>query len=238
MLATRIGIETINMVVRAFVEAFNPAGPVLDIGSYYPPGYAALCDRRPLFPGRTYIGCDIRRGPGVDRIEDAEHLSFADRSVGCVMLLETLEHLPYPHRAIGEAKRVLTDEGLILASVPFSYPLHGFPTDYWRFTASGLHTLLEDFPHRTVFAIGPEVRPSTVFAVATPGRTWFAENEPKLQAALVNAFRHHRRRHALKVLEERSRDLLGLLLGRARVGINFYDPNRGGGYRELHPVRK
>jgi SAM-dependent methyltransferase len=238
MLATRIGIETINVVVRGFVEALKPDGPVLDIGSYYPSSYAKLCDRRHMFPGRTYIGCDIRRGPGVDCIGDAEHLSFADRSVGCVMLLETLEHLAYPHRALAEARRVLTDDGLMLVSVPFSYPLHGFPTDYWRFTASGLYTILEDFPNKVVFAIGPHVMPSTVFAVVSRGNTRLRRGEQQLQSILTTAFRRHRWRHDAKVLEERCRDLLGLLLGRARVGINFFNPGQGGGYRGSHHTRQ
>jgi SAM-dependent methyltransferase len=232
MLAIQIGIETINVVVRTFVEVFNPAGPVLDIGAYYPEGYAALCDRRPMFPGRTYVGCDIRYGPGVDRIEDAEHLTFPDRSVGSVLILETLEHIPHPQRVVAEAKRVLTDDGMMLVSVPFNYRLHGFPTDYWRFTASGLYTLLAEFPRKTVFAIGPHLMPSTVFAVVATHREQFEQGEQRLHTALREAFRQHKRRHTLKVLEERSRDLLGLLLGRARVGIAFYNPSQQGGYRQ------
>lgn len=232
MLATRIGIETINLVVRSFVDVFNPAGPVLDIGAYYPKDYATLCDRRPMFPGRTYVGCDIRSGLGVDRIEDAEQLTFPDRSFGSVLLLETLEHIPHPHRAVAEAKRVLTDESVMLVSVPFNYRLHGFPTDYWRFTASGLYTLLEEFPRKTVFAIGPHLMPSTVFAIVATGREQFEQCEQRLHVSLLEAFRHHKRRHGFKVLEERSRDLVGLLLGRARNGIAFYDPNQRGGYRQ------
>ena len=46
-----------------------------------------------------------------------------------------------------DVKRVLRDEGLLALSVPFSYRLHGFPSDYWRFTASGIYTLLAEFPH-------------------------------------------------------------------------------------------
>ena len=170
MLAQQITVETINLVVHAFADAFQPAGPVLDIGAYYTPEYAALCDRRTIIHARPYVGCDIRPGPGVDRIEDAEHLSFPDRSFGSLLLLETLEHLPYPHRAVSEAKRVLADDGVMLVSVPFNYRLHGFPTDYWRFTASGLYTLLEEFPRKAVFAIGPRLMPSTIFAVVATRR--------------------------------------------------------------------
>ena len=230
MLATRIGIETINLVVAQFVSAFDPAGPVLDVGSYYTQEYAELCDRRSLFPSRPYVGCDIRPGPGVDRIERVEHLSFPDESFGAVLLLETLEHVAQPERALSEVRRVLAPNGLLLISVPFNYRLHGFPTDYWRFTASGLHTRLEQFDQRCVFAIGPRVMPSTVFAVAAKHAEHFAEREGVLHAQLELAMRSHRRRHALKVIEERSRDLLGLLFGRAQIEVAFFGPDAGGGY--------
>lgn len=231
MFAQQITIETINLVVRAFADAFQPAGPVLDIGAYYTPEYAALCDRRTLVHARPYVGCDIRPGPGVDRIEDAEHLTFPDRSFGSVLMLETLEHLPYPQRAVSEGKRVLADDGVMLVSVPFDYRLHGFPTDYRRFTASGLYTLLEEFPQKTVFAIGPHLMPSTVFAIVATSRGDFEKCEQRLKTTLVQAFRRHKRRHALKVLEERGRDFFGLLLGRARIGVAFFDPGQPGGYR-------
>jgi hypothetical protein len=59
------------------------------------------------------------------------------------------------------------DRGLLALSVPFNYRLHGFPSDYWRFTASGIHTLLAEFPAKIVFAIGPQLKPAFIFAVAT-----------------------------------------------------------------------
>jgi SAM-dependent methyltransferase len=231
MLAHQITVETINLVVRAFADVFRPAGPVLDIGAYYTEEFAALCNRRALLPARPYIGCDIRPGPGVDRIEDAERLSFPDRSFGSVLLLETLEHLPHPDRAVAEAKRILMEDGVMLVSVPFNYRLHGFPTDYWRFTASGLYTLLDGFPQKTVFAIGPRVTPSTVFAVVALQRDGFDQCAQRLQMTLPESFRRHRHRHVLKGLEERGREFLGLLLGRSHTGVAFFDPGQSGGYR-------
>jgi len=158
--------RAIRTSVGLFAEAFSPIGPIVEVGSLYLPGYEALSDLRDLFPGRQYIGCDIRQGLGVDRIEDAEALRFADRSVETLLLLDVLEHLPHPQKAIAEAYRVLRDDGLLALSTPFNYRLHGFPSDYWRFTASGIHTLLQDFPDKVVFALGPRVKPAFIFAVA------------------------------------------------------------------------
>jgi SAM-dependent methyltransferase len=203
----------------------------LDIGSYYTPGFAALCDRRRFFPGQPYVGCDIRPGPGVDRIEDAEHLSFADQSLRSVLLLETLEHVPRPQRVVSEVQRVLHPEGVALVSVPFDYRIHGWPTDFWRFTAAGLNAMLSGFPQRAVCAVGPQLRPSQVFAVVASRRPSFEREAARWRREVDEAFRRHRWRHALKVLEERGRDFMGLLLGRAAIGVAHYDPRQAGGYR-------
>ncbi len=134
--------RAIRTSVRLCAESFDLSGPVVEVGSCYPPGYEGLCDQRCFFPALEYIGCDIRKGLGVDSVDDAEALSFADGAVGTMLLLEILEHLPHPEKAVAEAHRVLRDEGLLMLSVPFNCYLHGFPSDYWRFTASGVHTLL------------------------------------------------------------------------------------------------
>jgi len=214
-----------SLSVRVFSEAFEPSGPVVEIGSSYQPGYEELCDLRRYFKGREYIGCDIRRGLGVDRIEDAQALRFSDKSVGTVLLLDVLEHLPHPQRAIAEARRVLVDRGLLALSVPFNYRLHGFPSDYWRFTASGIYTLLEDFPDKVVFAVGPQLKPAFIFAVATTTACReFADKNTRFQSMIQNAFRQSRLRGHVSVLKERARDFLGHLLGRAHLSVTFYDP--------------
>jgi SAM-dependent methyltransferase len=58
--------------------------------------------------------------------------------VGGVLLLSVLEHLQSPQLALKEAYRVLVPGGKILVSVPFSFPIHGFPFDFIRWTMEGL----------------------------------------------------------------------------------------------------
>jgi SAM-dependent methyltransferase len=223
--------RTINESVRLFSEVFEPSGPVVEIGSLYPPGYEALSNLRPYFMGKEYIGCDIRHGMGVDRIEDAHALSFADHSIKTMLMLEILEHLPYPHKAIEEAWRVLDDDGLLVVSVPFNFRLHGFPTDYWRFTASGIHLLLSEFPDKLVFALGPKLKPAFIFAVAAKkASSDFADKKTRFQSKVQEAFQHSWLRGYVSVLKERGRDFLGLLLGRANLSVTFFDPTQGGGY--------
>jgi SAM-dependent methyltransferase len=211
--------------VRLFSEIYGPRGPVVELGSYYPPGYEELCNLRPLFSQREYIGCDLRPGNGVDRIESAESLTFADKSIGTLLFFEILEHLPNPHQAVAEARRVLRDDGLLALSVPFNYRLHGFPSDYWRFTASGIHQLLSQFPEKTVFALGPRMKPSIIFAVAgSSDSSEFRAATSRFEAAVRKTFDKSLLRGFASVFKERSRDYFGLLLGRADLSVSFYDP--------------
>lgn len=223
--------RAINESIGLLAECFDVPGPVVEIGALYAPGAERLGDLRRYFPGRTYIGCDIRHGRGVDRIEDAQRLTFSDASVGAVLLFEILEHLPHPDRAIAEAHRVLTDAGVLALSVPFNYRLHGFPSDYWRFTASGIHSLLEAFDDKVVVAIGPRVRPAFVLAVAAKrAQPAFERGKARFTAAVRTHFGRHRLRGAWSELKERSRDLAGLLLGRAHIEVRIFDPAASGGY--------
>jgi len=234
---TILAIEVINAAVSAFSKSFSPSGPILDIGSYHQPGYEKWCDRRVLFPGLEYVGCDIRPGPGVDRIENAHHLSFSDASFGTVMLLETLEHLPRPKRAIMEARRVLRGDGLLLLSVPFNYRLHGFPSDYWRFTASGIYQMLNDFPWKSVFSAGPALNPATIIGIAANTQSQdLVIAQQKLEAELRSQTRLLCRRLFWCALHQRSRDLIGLFLGRAEISVTFFDPGQAEYYRPTLPI--
>jgi hypothetical protein len=50
--------------------------PIVEIGAFQVAGQEKISDLRPLFPGKTYVGCDMQTGPGVDRLEDIHKLSF------------------------------------------------------------------------------------------------------------------------------------------------------------------
>lgn len=223
--------KAIRTSVGLFVESFAPQGPVVEIGSFHPAGEQSLSDLRRLFAGTEYIGCDIRPGSGVDRIEDAHALTFPAGFAGTMVLCEILEHLPDPARAVAEAHRVLRDDGLLVVSVPFRYRLHGFPSDYWRFTSSGLHLLLSAFPARTVFSLGPRLKPAFVFAVASKADSpAFREGAGRFEERVEATFRASRWRGVASELRERGRDFFGCLLGRADLRANFFHPDGRSGY--------
>src|SRR5512133_3871195 len=110
-------MHAINIAVGLFSRCFEPAGPIVELGSKYLPGWEDLSDLRPLFPERAYVGCDLRSGLGVDRIENAEALTFSDNSVGAVLLCDMLGHTPHPQRVVAETRRVLRHDGVAFVSV-------------------------------------------------------------------------------------------------------------------------
>ncbi len=163
----------VRQFVEYIVKLFPIASPVVEIGSFLVEGQRELADMRPFFRGKEYIGCDLRSGPGVDRIEDIQNLSFASESIGTLLVLETLEHVQNPFKAIAEMYRVLSPNGLLVISVPFHIPVHEFPNDYWRFTPACLEMLLAPFYYIISWENAlvdydlAKILPRSVFALAT-----------------------------------------------------------------------
>jgi SAM-dependent methyltransferase len=109
------------------------SGKVLDVGS----GDRQL--ENYLGSGVRYIAVDYP--PSGQRYRnlphvwgDAMHLPFRSGAVDSLVMLDVLEHLPDPGLALSEAARVLKSHGILVASVPFLYPIHDAPFDFWRMT--------------------------------------------------------------------------------------------------------
>ncbi len=153
-------------VVRAVAEAFDPPGPVLEIGSYQVAGQTDLIDLRGLFRGKAYVGVDFRPGPGVDCVASVEALPQATGSVGTVVAVSTFEHVRYFWKGFDEVYRVLRPDGVLVVSCPFYFHQHGYPSDYWRFTPQALEMLLDRYPSRVLGWHGAARRPASVWAAA------------------------------------------------------------------------
>jgi SAM-dependent methyltransferase len=139
----------------------------VEIGAFQVAGQEKISDLRPLFPGKTYIGCDMQTGPGVDRLEDIHNLSFRSAEVGTFLLADTLEHVADPQRAMHEIYRCLRDDGVVIYSSVMNFPIHAYPNDYWRFTPEAFRALAGDFPRAMIFFCGPPEFPHTVCGIAT-----------------------------------------------------------------------
>lgn len=155
--------------VRDVTEAVELPDPVVEFGALQvepdQPG-----DLRPLFPGREYLGTDLRPGPGVDRVEDLRALSFGDGEVGTALCLETLEHCDDPVTACRELTRVTADRGVCVVSAPMLLGVHGYPHDYFRFLPDALRSMLAGFDDVWTGWFGDADIPQWAFAVAAKGR--------------------------------------------------------------------
>ncbi len=177
--------DNVKAFVRLAAESFELRGPIYEFGSYQVEDQPGEGDLRPFFRGQEYIGCDLRFGPGVDRIEDLANLSLADETARTIVCVETLEHVFEARKAVDEMVRVLEPGGMIVVAAPLDFHIHDHPSDYWRLTPSCLERLLspldatlvgwqgsDKFPH-TVFGIGCK---APVAATFVRGASQFIEN--------------------------------------------------------------
>ncbi len=81
----------------------------------------------------------------IDFHYDIHDMPFEDGSFDVVVCISILEHVPYPLKAIGELQRVLKPGGRIWIQMPWLYPYHEEPKDYWRASPDGLRVWMSDF---------------------------------------------------------------------------------------------
>jgi SAM-dependent methyltransferase len=79
-----------------------------------------------------------------DVFANAQDLPFARQSIDTVLMLDVVEHLPHPRRALSEAHRCLKENGTLILFVPFLYPIHDAPHDYGRWSLYGLRRLVTE----------------------------------------------------------------------------------------------
>jgi SAM-dependent methyltransferase len=203
-------------LVRSVAETFTLPGPILEIGSYQVQGQESVADLRTLFPGRLYLGMDVRAGRGVDLLGSVEGLPLADASVGTILAVSTLEHVPHFWRAFEEMHRVLRPDGALLIACPFYFHLHAHPHDFWRFTPEALELLLTPYPSKIVGWHGPSERPANVWALA------FREARPAITTDQFRLYQTRLQHHARMPLPWNR--YLRLQLGRMLFGRGHFAP--------------
>jgi SAM-dependent methyltransferase len=94
----------------------------------------------------TEVDIDPARKP--DIVADVCDMNmFADQSVDVIFMVEVLEHVKTPQRALDEMHRVLKPGGRLFLSTPFILPIHDAPFDFYRYTQFGLAHLCRGFQH-------------------------------------------------------------------------------------------
>jgi SAM-dependent methyltransferase len=91
----------------------------------------------------SVVAVDATPTIGIGALAFATQLPFGDETFDTVLCTMVLEHVDDVERAMAEVARVLRPGGRLLVSVPFLYPTHEAPYDFWRATHLGLRSLLE-----------------------------------------------------------------------------------------------
>lgn len=104
-------------------------GVVLDIG-----GRDRGAFRKPREQVRKWIHADIAREHQPDLCMDVAAQAIKSDSIDVVNAMELFEHVLGIDGGLQECFRVLKEQGLLIISVPFLYPVHADPFDFQRWT--------------------------------------------------------------------------------------------------------
>lgn len=98
-----------------------------------------------FFPKSEWITTDINETEDSDEIADVTQLRYEKNSFDVVFCISVLEHVFEYEKAISEMHRVLKKNGMLVLQMPFAYPIHDAPNDFWRFTSFSFKKILSAF---------------------------------------------------------------------------------------------
>lgn len=134
-----------NLVAAHYFSALksHASGRLLDLGCGKVPLYAAYKDTV------TQITCvdwgnSLHETSHLDREADlTKAIDFPDNSFETIILSDVLEHIPVPVQLCQEIGRLLSPGGKLIMNVPFYYPLHEAPHDFYRYTEFALRRFMD-----------------------------------------------------------------------------------------------
>ena len=135
-----------DAALRLVHSRLAPGARILELGTLRStPGRPTHL--RDMFPSYDYVRSDGTAGEDVDVVADAHALSatFGPGSFDCVIAMSVWEHLRRPWDCAEEVHKVLKWGGLALIATHQTFPLHGYPQDYFRFSAEALRECFRAF---------------------------------------------------------------------------------------------
>ncbi len=101
-----------------------------------------------IFPNvkrQNYLMADVEAGADVDMIADVHNLpqDWTNR-FNALVAVAVFEHLERPWIAAKEVARVLAPGGWCYISTHQTFPLHGYPSDFFRFSKEALALIFRD----------------------------------------------------------------------------------------------
>lgn len=133
-------------VARSLVEESGTGLRAVEVGSYDPAGgFRVLADLHGGFS--ECVGVDIREGPGIDEICDAEDLvdRFGRDAFDVVIATELLEHVRDWRKVLSNIKGVCRPGGVIILTTRSpGYGYHAAPFDFWRYEPGDMEKIFAD----------------------------------------------------------------------------------------------
>lgn len=115
-------------------------GDVADVG-------CGRCKYKSLILGspqvKSYTGVDFYASQADITADLNKKFPIEDNKFDAAICISVLEHLLEPQNALSEIARILKPDGYLFLSVPWIYPYHGEPNDYFRYSGDCLKYLLE-----------------------------------------------------------------------------------------------
>ena len=87
-----------------------------------------------------FLGTDFEAGIDVDFTADVHELSAVagQNQFDIIISCSSFEHFKYPHLAAHEVMKTLKIGGLLFIQTHQTFPLHGYPFDYFRFSREAM----------------------------------------------------------------------------------------------------
>ncbi|MFQ5647385.1 MAG: methyltransferase domain-containing protein, partial [bacterium] len=79
-----------------------------------------------------FADIDKKRKPNV--VLDITRGTVKDKSIDVVNAIEVFEHVEEPEKGLRECHRILKEDGLMIVSAPFLFPIHAPARDFQRWT--------------------------------------------------------------------------------------------------------
>jgi SAM-dependent methyltransferase len=145
----------------------NCGGRVIEIGSGNERNGRYFQSAVDLAPdGVDFTMTDVN-GNHAHQLLDITAVGGSWGSYDVVLCCNVLEHVFDLDAALAGLVRLVADDGVVLVSTPFAYPLHDEPGDFWRPTEHALRNLFErHFDEVTIEHTGIRQFPFQLFVTA------------------------------------------------------------------------
>lgn len=141
--SSRIAADLAIKAIAALIQQYA-RGHLLDLGCGTAPLYGIYKDHvhqitcvdwKSSLHDTSHIDCFV----DLNKV-----LPLGDNRIDTILCTDVLEHIAHPGKLSEEMARILAPGGKLIASIPFLYPLHEVPHDYFRFTEFKLRQFCEE----------------------------------------------------------------------------------------------